>query len=85
MLHGFDIWNDISCLADAFALSSEDCLINAETTGRDREQSAVCRDFITNRDVDYIAWDKLGGTDADILASSEDFCFFGRVLLESLK
>jgi hypothetical protein len=60
-------------------------LINAEATGRDGEQSAVGRDSIPNRDGDYIAWDKLGGVDADNLAGSKYFCFVGRVFLESLR
>ena len=84
MFYGFEVWNDVNRLAHAFALSSEDCLIDAEAAGGDREQSAVCRDSITDSDGDNIAWDKLGGVDAGNLASSEDLCFVGGVFLESL-
>lgn len=85
MLYGFDVRNDVGCLAHAFALPGEDCLIDAEATGSDGEQSAVGRDSITDRDGDYIAWDKLGSMEADELASSEGFCFIGGVFLESLR
>ena len=84
MFHGFNVRNDISCLANALALSSKDCLIDAETTGGDREQSAVGRDFITDRDGDYIAWDEFGSMDVDCLASPNNLCLVGGVLLESL-
>lgn len=85
MFHRLDVRNDIDRLADTFALSGKDGLIDAEIIGRDREQSAVRRDFITDRDGDYIAWDKLGGMNVDSVASSEDLCFVRRVLLESLR
>jgi hypothetical protein len=85
LLNGFHVRNDVGCFTDALALSGEDCLIDAEATGRDREQSAVRRDFITDRDEDYIAWDKLGGMNSGSLASPKDFGFVGRVLLESLR
>jgi len=84
LLYGFDVRNDVGCLAHAFALPGEDCLIDAEATGGDREQSAVRRDFITNGDGDYIAWNKFGGVDTDNLASSKDLCLVGGVFLESL-
>ena len=84
MLYNFEVWDDVNRFAHAFTLSGKDCLINAEAAGRDREQSAVGRNSITNSDGDDIAWDKLGGVNADNLTSSEDLRFVGRVLLESL-
>jgi hypothetical protein len=69
---------------DALALPSKDCLVDPETAGRDREQSAVGRDFITDRDGDDIAWDKLGSMNTGDLTGPKDFCFVGRVFLESL-
>ena len=85
LLHGFDVLNDVDCFAHAFTLPGEDCLIYAEATGRDGKQSAVGGNSITNRDGDYIAWDKLGGVNADNLTGSKDFRFVGRVFLESLQ
>ena len=85
MLYGFEVRNDVGCLTHAFALPCEDCLIDAEAAGGDREQSAVGRDPVTDRDGDYIAWDKLGGVDADDPASSEGFCFVRGVFLECLE
>jgi hypothetical protein len=60
-------------------------LIDPEATGRDGKQSAVGRDSVTDRNGDYIAWNNLGGVDADNLSSSKDFCFVGGVFLESLQ
>jgi len=85
LLYGFNVWNDVRCLAHAFAFPGEYRLINAEATGRDGEQSAVGRDSIANRNGDYIAWDELGGMDAGNLAGSKDFRFVGGVFLESLR
>jgi len=59
-------------------------LIDTETTGGDREQSAVCRYFVTDSNINNIAWDELGGVDADNLTSSKNFCFVGGIFLESL-
>jgi len=85
LLHSFDVRNNIGCFADTLALSSKDCLVDAEITGRDGEQSAVRGDLVADGDEDYIAWYKLGGMDAESLASSKDFCFIGGILLKSLR
>ena len=84
LLHGSDVRDDVCCFAYAFALPGEDRLIDAEATGRDGQQSTVRWDFITNRHGDYIARDEFRSMDASDLASSKNFCFVGRVFLESL-
>lgn len=85
LLHGFDVRNNIGCLANTLALSGKDRLVDTEIAGRDGEQSAVRGDLVADGDEDYIAWYKLGGVNAEGLASSKDFCFIGGILLKSLR
>ena len=68
----------------ADTLASKDGLVNAETTGRNREYTAVCWDLISNSNTDDIARNEFGGMDACELTVAVDFGLVWGVFLQCL-
>jgi hypothetical protein len=79
------IFNDSQRLRYTLAFSSQNCLIDAEATGRDRYQPTISRDTISDRDGDYISWDQFRCVHFSHEPPSQGLCFLRRIFLESLE
>lgn len=85
LLHSFHIRNRLDRLVNTGTFSGEDCLVNSEAAGGNRNHSAVCRNFVTDSNRDDISWDKFGCVYTTDLARTNDLSFIRRIFLESLE
>ena len=84
LFDGLVINHDIHRFVNASALSSQDGLINAETTRWNREQSTVRRDFVTDRDRDDVSRHEIGRMYTCNFARPENLCFVWRIFFQRL-
>ena len=68
-------------LAHTLTFTSQDSLVDREAVALDSDDSAVCRDPISNRDCDDISGYELVRLDAGNMAISENLGFVRRVFL----
>jgi len=84
LFHRLFIRNNTDTLVHACTFSCEDGLVDSEATRRDREQPAVCWDFVPNGYVDDVSWNQFRGMNASKLGRPKSLCLIWRVLFESL-
>ena len=78
------IRDDINRLVHADTFASEDSLVDAEAAGRDRDDSAVGWDLVSDRDSDDVSWDDFRSVNTCNLTIAQDLGFVWGVLLQSL-
>lgn len=82
LFYGTLVRNRTDILADTFALTRQNGLVNAEAVALDGNQTAVGRNLVAHGDVYDVSRHEFIGADADQVAVTNGLSFTRRVLVE---
>lgn len=82
LLDSFQILDGNGILSNTLTLSGEDSLVDGEAVTLDCQNSAVCRDAISNCNCNDISGDQIFRPDSGNVSIADNLGFVGRIFLE---